>query len=208
MKKPKDPISSYTHFGAMLTAIVVSPFVIYKGVIDNNLFPAIVYLLSLITLFAASSIYHFFKTDALKKFDHCSIFFLIAGSYTPFCLITLKGKTGTILLVIIWTLALLGTVFKLFFVHCPRFVSSIIYIAMGWAVIFTLPDLIRNLSSMAMFLLVTGGVVYTVGGIIYALKPKLFKHEAKTGFGNHELFHIFVNVAALFHLLCIGIFII
>ena len=208
MRKPIDPISTYTHLGAMIVALAVSPFMISKAVIDHNVIPALIYLVSLIVLFGASSIYHFFKTDKLKKFDHCSVFFLIAGSYTPFCLISLKGITGTVMLTIIWTLALLGTIFKLFFVHCPRYISSIIYIAMGWTIIFVLPELISSIPPFGMVLLTAGGVIYTIGGIIYAIKPNLFKHQATTGFGNHELFHLFVNAGALCHLLCIFFFII
>lgn len=209
MKKPRDPISAYTHMAALIFALIVTPFVLYKAVIEKELLPVIIYMNSMIILFAASTCYHTFTkgVEVLKRIDHCSIFLLIAGTYTPFCLISLRGRTGYILLAVIWSIAIAGTVFKLFFVHCPRWLSSVIYITMGWSVVFTLPQLLQTLNKGGFVLLLVGGIIYTVGGVIYALKPKIFKNEEKTGFGNHELFHLFVNAGTLCHFLCIALFV-
>ena len=126
---------------------------------------------------------------------------MIAGTYTPVCVIAL-GTKGYGLLVAVWLLAIAGIIFKLFWVTCPKWLSSIMYIGLGWLVIFNMSSLIDALSIAQFIWLLIGGLFYTIGGVIYALKPKLFKKEDLTGFGNHELFHIFVMLGTACHFIC------
>lgn len=203
--KPKDPISALTHFIGFLFAIIAMPILLIKASrYQVSLFPLIglaVYMFTMILLYGASTAYHSFnlsgsKNRILKKVDHISIFYLIAGSYTPICISVLQGTTGMNLLVVIWGIAILGTIFKLFFVYCPKWVSSIIYTAMGWAALSVFPTLLTQMSTPAFVWLLMGGIFYTVGAIIYACKPKFFHNPY---FGNHELFHCFVLVGSFCH---------
>lgn len=210
--KAKEPISALSHFIGYLLAIFATPLLLIKSAINNpslnNLIAFSIYMLTMIILYGASAAYHSFNISyrinrILKKIDHMSIFILIAGSYTPICLITLKDDGGFVLLIVIWLIALLGIIFKAFFVYHPKYISSIIYVLMGWACLFVLPNIIKNLSSGAFALLLIGGIFYTVGAIIYALKPKIFNNEY---FGNHELFHIFVLLGSIMHYLLMFIY--
>lgn len=137
----KDPGSAITHFIGMLMAICGAIPLLIKAAHEPgrvSLISLAVYAISLILLYAASTTYHTFDISAkvntiLKKIDHMMIFILIAGSYTPICLITLKGRTGLILLSIVWGIAIVGILIKAFWVYCPKWVSSILYIGMGWS---------------------------------------------------------------------------
>ena len=126
------------------------------------------------------------------------IFVLIAGSYTPVCLITLKGHHGGILLAAIWGLALTGMTVKFFWIDCPKWFSSMLYIGMGWVCVLALSTIYRDLSGAAFGWLLAGGLIYTAGGIIYALKLPIFNARHKT-FGSHEIFHLFVMGGSLCH---------
>ena len=126
------------------------------------------------------------------------IFFLIAGSYTPICLISLGNRTGYIMLIAVWLIAVIGIFVNLFWINCPKFISSIIYISMGWICIFAFLKIKEALSAAAFSLLLTGGIIYTIGGIIYALKLPIFKNLPKY-FGNHEIFHCFVIGGSICH---------
>ena len=142
------------------------------------------------------------REKIFKKLDHMMISVLIAGSYTPICVMVLPEKTGLPLLAIIWTLALMGMTFKLLWVTCPKWVSSVIYIAMGWAVVFVFPQLFIYYSGAPFALLLGGGIVYTIGGVIYALKFKVFGGRFEN-FGSHEVFHVCVMIGSLMHYLAI-----
>ena len=168
-----------------------------------------VFMSSMLLLYSASTLYHSisFTGAALKKFrkmDHMMIFVMIAGSYTPVCLLKLDGRKGMILLVAIWTLALVGMTVKYCWITCPKWFSSVIYIAMGWTCVFVLPELRVNLPAGAFAWLLAGGIVYTAGGVIYALKLPLFKQ--RPNFGNHELFHLFVLGGSICHYVCMYCF--
>jgi len=164
-----------------------------------------VFMLSMIVLYGASTSYHSFNISpkgnrVLKKIDHVSIFYLIAGSYTPICLVGMHNRAGYILLGIIWFLALAGTVFKLCWVTCPKWVSSVIYTAMGWACIAFLPQLLTSLPTGAFRWLLAGGIMYTVGAVFYAVKPKWLNNP---DFGNHEVFHCFVLAGSFCHFIVV-----
>ena len=160
-----------------------------------------IFMLSMILLYGASASYHSFHVSNrvdlnLKKIDHSSIFILIAGSYTPICLTALKDTVGPMLLTMIWIIAIAGIVFKVFWVTCPKWVSSVMYSLMGWLCIMFLPQILSAVSAHAFAWLLAGGIAYTIGAVIYALKPKLL---ASKSFGNHEIFHCFVLLGSLCH---------
>jgi hemolysin III len=161
----------------------------------------IIFGVSMILLYAASATYHMVVADDrviafLRRIDHSMIFVLIAGTYAPFCLISLSGTTGWILFTVISLIALAGVTFKLVWFHSPRWLSTSLYVAMGWIVVFFSADLAPIIGAGGMTFLILGGIVYTIGALIYWLKPKFmtFKH-----FGYHEIFHIFILFGSLFH---------
>ncbi|WP_245305151.1 PAQR family membrane homeostasis protein TrhA [Galactobacillus timonensis] len=202
----KDKWSALSHFAGFLAAIIATPILLVKGAMvplaRPELISLAIFMASMILLYGASASYHAFNLSyranmVLKRIDHCSIFILIAGSYTPILTLFYPSRW---MLALIWMVAAAGILFKLFFVTCPRWVSSVLYITMGWLCIFILPALIQSLGSK-LFLLVLGGIFYTIGGFIYAAKKPIFAREAETGFGNHELFHLFVLAGSLCHYL-------
>ena len=134
------------------------------------------------------------------------IFILIAGSYTPICLITLKGRTGVILLSLVWGIALVGIILKAFWVFCPKWVSSILYIGMGWTCVLAFTQILNALSPAAFGWLLAGGIIYTIGGIIYALKLPIFNNRHKN-FGSHEIFHLVVMGGSMCHFIVMYAFV-
>ncbi|AST89850.1 MULTISPECIES: PAQR family membrane homeostasis protein TrhA [Sutcliffiella] len=210
----REPINTYTHLvGAVLSFIGLLAMVI--KVASNNgsplqLFTVILFGLSLIFLYSASTIYHLVQSNAkviasLRRIDHSMIFILIAGTYTPFCLISLSGTTGWIMFTIIVGLAICGVLFKLVWFNCPRWLSTSIYIAMGWIIITVASPLASALGTKGMILLVTGGLIYTVGGIIYAVKPSFLSFK---NWGFHEIFHLYILLGSFAHFLCVYFYVI
>ena len=123
---------------------------------------------------------------------------LIAGTYTPYCLLVIRGTFGIVILSIIWSFALIGIIIKAFWVTCPKWFSSILYIGMGWTCIIGLPRLYSGVNSAAFWWLLAGGIIYTIGGVIYALKVPWFEEKFKH-FGLHEIFHLFVMGGSFCH---------
>ena len=200
--KIRDKVSALTHFTALVAAIFAMPALLIhaaaNGADKTALISLSVFMLSMVFLYAASTAYHSFQLSPmgcrrLKKLDHIMIFYLIAGTYTPVCIIALGNMW---LLALVWALALVGTVFKLCWVTCPKWVSSVIYIAMGWSCLSAMPQILATLSRVGFLWLLVGGLAYTVGGVIYAIKPKSLR---KRLFGPHEIFHIFVMTGSLCH---------
>ena len=183
----KEPGSAITHFIGMLMAIFAAVPLLIKAAHEPSriyIISLAIYAASLILLYAASTTYHTFDISAkvntvLKKIDHMMISVLIAGSYTPVCLIVLKGKTGIILLSIVWAIAIAGILIKAFWVYCPKWVSSVLYIGMGWTCVLAFTQILNNMSPAAFGWLLAGGIIYTVGGVIYALKLPLFNNKHK-----------------------------
>lgn len=203
----KDFFSALTHFIGFLMSLFMLAVLLLKGCYDQasmrNVAGVTVFSLSSMLLYGASASYHTFDVRKpydriLKKLDHLSIFILIAGSYTPYALSALDQKAGSFLLMEVWGLAMAGIIFKLFWVNCPKWVSSVIYIAMGWVCLTVFPQLIAGLQSEAFLLTLTGGIFYTIGGVVYALPCK--RLEGKP-FGMHEIFHCFVLAGTFFHFL-------
>ena len=202
----KDPGSAITHFIGMIMAVLAAWPLLLKAAQNPDrlyLIAMSIYAASLILLYAASTTYHIFDKSPkvntlLKKIDHMMISVLIAGSYTPVCLLVLRGKIGIILLTIVWSIAITGILIKAFWVYCPKWVSSILYIGMGWTCILALPQILEALSPAAFGWLLAGGIMYTVGGVIYALKLSIFNNRHKY-FGSHEIFHLFVMAGSACH---------
>lgn len=205
----REPFNALSHLlGAVLSFIALLAMVIkaaYGQAPTSHLSSVIIFGVSLICLYSASAIYHSAlampSTIAfLRKLDHSMIFALIAGSYAPFCLIALNGKLGTILFAIVAVLGISGILFKMVWFHSPRWLSTAIYIAMGWIIIFAVVPLADSLSVPGLSLLVGGGLLYTVGGIIYGMKPD-FLSSKHLGF--HEIFHLFILAGSLCHFLSV-----
>lgn len=205
----REPINGLTHlFGAILAFFGLIALIIKASAETGSttvITSVIIFGISMILLYAASATYHMVVAKAhviafLRKIDHSMIFVLIAGTYTPICLISLNGLLGWVLFGIINGLALFGVLYKLIWFHAPRWLSTSLYIAMGWIIIFFSPTLATSIGANGMLLLIVGGIAYTVGGFIYWLKPKFleFKHM-----GFHEIFHVFIMVGSLFHFFCI-----
>jgi hemolysin III len=161
---------------------------------------AAVFFAGSVLLFGTSAIYHRLNWGpkaklALKRFDHANIFLLIAGSYTPVTLLALPQEKGLLLIIAIWTVALLGIGFRVFWIGAPRWLYVVIYIAMGWAAVVYLPELLAaNLAMMLLILI--GGLLYTLGAVFYAMKrPNPFPGH----FGFHEIFHTFTALAFMCH---------
>lgn len=204
--KPKEPGSAITHFIGMLMAIFAATPLLIKAASAPDtvhLVSLAIFIVSMILLYMASTVYHSFDSTKrvnriLKKFDHIMIFILIAGSYTPVCLIALRGRRGYAFFALVWGVALIGGIIKWFWINCPKWVSSVLYIAMGWICVLVFTPLINALSAQAFGWLLAGGIIYTVGGVIYSLKLPIFdsKHKA---FGTHEIFHLFVMGGSICH---------
>ena len=213
-KHIKDPGSAITHFIGMLMAIFAAVPLLIKAAHEPSriyIISITVYAISLILLYASSTTYHTFDRSErintiLKKIDHMMISVLIAGSYTPICLLVLKGRTGIILLSIVWGIAVIEMLIKAFWVFCPKWVSSVLYIGMGWTCVLAFTQILNALSPAAFGWLLAGGIIYTVGGIIYALKLPFFNTRHKN-FGSHEIFHLFVMGGSACHFILMYAFI-
>ncbi len=208
IKKLKDPGSAITHFIAMLMATFAATPLLVKALSKgkDSAVCCFIFIVSMILLYGASTIYHSFDkgeriNKILKKFDHAMIFVLIAGSYTPICLLVIGGKTGIGLLTLVWSVGIIGIIFKLCWVTCPKWLSSAMYIAMGWLCVLAFSPIVNNMSKDAFLWLVVGGIIYTVGGVLYAIKtPRVKAFNARHKFfGTHEIFHLFVMAGSLCH---------
>ena len=210
----REPINSLTHWvGAILSLFALIAMLI-KGIASNASTTAIVSVvifgISLIMLYSVSATYHGVITSdkiifRLRKLDHSMIFILIAGSYAPFSLIALGGSKGTVFFTTIASIAIAGILFRMLWFDCPRWFQTSLYIGLGWAAIFMIKPLSQVLNPISLFLLVLGGVFYTIGGIIYGLKPKKLQLGK---FGFHEIFHIFIILGSLCHFICVFLYLI
>lgn len=210
----KDPGSAITHFIGMLMAIFAAVPLILRAAHEPEriyVISILIYAASLILLYAASTTYHTFDRSEkinriLKKIDHMMISVLIAGSYTPICLLVLGGRTGITLLAVVWSFAIIGIVLKAFWINCPKWVSSVLYIGMGWTCVLAFTQLLNSMSKAAFAWLLAGGLIYTAGGIIYALRLPIFNKKHKY-FGSHEIFHLFVMGGSACHFIVMYAFI-
>lgn len=212
--KLRDPISSITHLIGGGLSIVALVLLILKQVMGSSINYAlfvstILFGTSMILLYFTSGIYHAISAKKeklvlyMRKLDHSMIYVLIAGSYSPFCLYVLPKKTGIPVFVIMWLIAIVGILMKILWINMPRVLSTALYIGMGWVAIFVIKDLYINLVGPAFFLLVLGGLLYTIGGVIYAIKRPNIKN-----WNFHDIFHIFIMLGSLAHFLLVFLFLI
>ena len=202
----QEPGSAITHFIGMMMAIVAAAPLLVKAALDADMTALVamtVFIGSMVALYGASAVYHSVtvKENILKvfrKLDHMMIFVLIAGSYTPVCLVVLGGRMGYTLLAVVWGIAVVGMVVKACWITCPKWFSSLVYIAMGWVCLAVFGTLWNTLPHSAFLWLLAGGIVYTAGGVIYALKLPIFNARHKY-FGSHEIFHLFVMGGSICH---------
>ena len=201
----EEKLNILTHGFGLLLSIIVFPFLILKSPYYQGFWKVAsfcIYGLSLIILYAASTFYHAAKKPKLRRrlniFDHAAIYVLIAGTYTPFCLVVLPPKLGWYMFVFVWLFAITGVVLKLFFTGKFDKLSTVLYLLMGWQVIFVIKPLMQNLSKEGLLYLFFGGVFYTVGAIFYSIKKLKY---------NHAVFHVFVLLGSLSHFLVIFFFV-
>ncbi len=202
----KDPGSAITHFIAMLGAAIATVPLLEKAAKEPDqlhLMALSIFMISMILLYAASTVYHTLDISPtinklLRKLDHMMIFILIAGTYTPVCMIVLGDETGWKLLALVWGIAIAGILIKGFWITCPKWFSSLLYIAMGWVCVLAFTRILQALPRAGFGWLLAGGLIYTVGGVIYALKLPIFNSKHKH-FGSHEIFHLFVMGGSMCH---------
>ncbi len=193
----EEKINVITHAFGLLFSVIALVFLIIKASLYGDAWHIVSFStfgISLVILYSASTLYHNSKTlkarARLKIFDHASIYVLIAGTYTPFALVTLSGKTGWWIFGATWLFALTGVILKLFFTGKYDKLSTLMYVLMGWIILFAIKPLINNLSIEGFFWLLAGGISYTLGAILYSFNKIKF---------NHAIFHILVLVGSFCH---------
>lgn len=206
-QQAREPFSCYSHFIGAIGGAAGLIFMLFHAMKQNSgtltICSVILFCMSIIALYAASSVYHYSLAGeqvlrVLKKLDHSMIYVLIAGSYTPVVLRYMAAPDSYLFLAVIWGIALFGIAAKLLWIDAPRFLGTILYLLMGWAVLFRF-DVVLAMPAPAITLLAIGGLSYTIGGIIYILK----KPNLSPMIGFHELFHLFVLAGSLAHYLVV-----
>lgn len=206
LKKLREPVNSLTHWGgAVLALIGLIALLILGWGTPAKVISLLVYGVSLIFLFSASATYHMVQVkdralEVFRKIDHAAIYFLIAGTYTPFCVNAFSGFWKWGMLSIIWSLALIGIVVKVFYIRAPRWLNAGIYLIMGWLCIAAIGQILAALPAWVIIWLVAGGLIYTFGAIVYI--TKIFDFVPGV-FGFHEMWHIFVMLAAAAHFVAV-----
>ena len=205
----REPVSGFTHLAGIVLSAIGLWLLISSSILqtDSSIYITanLLYGISLIAMYSASTFYHLLPVKPktillLKKIDHMTIFFLIAGTYTPFCLISLKNPLGLKMFAAIWSVAILGVFLKIFWIHAPRWFYVSVYLFMGWMGAIIFQPLAQELSGNGIIWLIAGGLFYSVGAIIYGTKrPDPFPHI----FGFHEIWHLFVMAGSFCHFWCI-----
>lgn len=201
----EEKLNIWSHAFGIILSVIALILLIIKAVEQDNVWMMIsfpIFGVSLILLYLASTLYHASKNPEkrfkLKIFDHAAIYVLIAGSYTPFTLVSLNGTTGWLIFSIVWAIAFAGIILKLFFTGKFKIISTAMYILMGWIIVFYFKELTANLHSDGVFYLILGGVFYTIGAILYSIKKIKF---------NHAIFHFFVLAGSFTHFLSVYLYV-
>lgn len=206
-RNARDPISSETHFIGACLSFIGLIYILFEGIYYSLSSPvyigSIIFGVSLIALYSASSIYHFFKggqkiKTILRKLDHSMIYVLIVGTYTPVVLYCMDAPKSYYFLTVLWLIAGLGIIVKLFWLNAPRAIATLFYLVLGWAIVFDFNSF-RSISSMCLTTIAAGGICYSVGALIYIFKKPNISKE----FGFHEIFHIFVMLGSFLHYIAI-----
>lgn len=204
----RDPFSGLVHLLGALLGVVGLIYLIHLAMTvgtRTHLIGFVIFGVTLILLYLSSAAYHLPHVNdkyekLLRQIDHSMIFVFIAGTYTPFCLVPLKGVLGYSLLTIVWAIAIGGVFVKVFWIHAPRWLSTGLYLLMGWLVVLAIVPLSKALSHESLVWLIAGGLTYTVGAIVYLLKkPDPFPPD----FGYHEIWHLCVLAASLFQFMSV-----
>lgn len=204
--KLREPVSGLTHLGGAVAALVGQiVLLVLGGPGVEKVVSVLVYGLSLVGLFSASAVYHLVNagpkvTAALRKLDHSAIYLLIAGTYTPFCMLAFEGFFRWGMLAIVWTFAAVGIAVKLFYMGAPRWLSAAIYVLMGWLCLMAIGEMTSALTPFSLGWMIAGGVIYTLGAVVYATKIFNF---VPGKFGFHEVWHLFVLLGAGAHFLAV-----
>lgn len=210
--KWRDYYSTLTHLIGAILSVPIGIFLvynIYKKDVPYGVFSFFIFSLSLFLLYLASTVYHMVNISEkgiliLKRIDHMMIFILIAGSYTPVCLILLRDSFGFELFCLVWAIAIIGIFIKAFWIDAPRWLSTAIYVIMGWLIVFASVPIAKKVPPFGFFLLLLGGIFYTAGAVIYALKKPNFNFKR---FGFHDIFHLFVLAGSFCHVLFMGLYV-
>jgi len=204
IKNLREPMNGFTHFIGIILSIIATILLIslslnpYK---PHHLISFLIFGVGMILLYSTSTLYHWLKlsdagTKKLRKADHIMIFIYIAATYTPVCVVALRETIGWMLLAATWIVAIVGIIIKIFWMNAPRWLSTAIYVLMGWLAVVAIFPLIDALQIGALFSLLAGGVFYTIGAVIYAIK----KPNPLPGIlGFHEIFHLFVLAGSFAH---------
>ena len=206
LKKLREPVNSLTHWaGALLGLAGLVALLIVGWSTPAKIVSLLIYGLSLIAMFSASATYHMVRAKEkvmliLRKIDHSAIFLLIAGTYTPFCVNAFSGFWKWGMLSIIWSLAAIGIIVKVFYIKAPRWLNAGIYVVMGWLCVGAAGQMLAVLPAWVFVWLIAGGVIYTLGAVVYI--TKIFNFWPGV-FGFHEVWHIFVMLAAAAHFVAV-----
>lgn len=202
----EEKLNIASHALGMFLSMIALILLLVKGASSGDIMHLIsagIFGVSLLILYSASTFFHSAREVKLRKklniLDHAAIFLLIAGSYTPFTLITLKGKVGWIIFSVVWGIALIGMILKLFYTGRYKRLSTLMYVLMGWVIVLASNSLIENLPSIGLIWLIAGGLFYTIGAIFYSIKKIKF---------NHAIFHLFVLLGSFCHFWCIYFYVI
>ncbi len=197
----EERINISSHAIGLILSLIATVLLVIKALDYGGALPLIsftVFGLSLITLYAASTLYHS-QTNPQRRarfrvLDHASIYLLIAGTYTPFMLITLANSVGWIIFAVSWVMAVIGIVIKLFFTGRFKLLSTLMYLFMGWMIVFAMKPLMESISAQGLWWLIAGGIAYTIGAVLYSIKRLPF---------NHAIFHIFVLLGSSSHFIAV-----
>jgi hemolysin III len=206
----REPFSGLSHLLGAIMAVLATLYMLNNLPSENTgtyLASYLVFGISMFLMFFSSAVYHLMEISeagikTLKRIDHMAIYVMIAGSYTPFCLVGLEGTLGWQMFALVWGIAAVGILIKIFWLHAPRMFSTLLYLGMGWISLLVYGPLSESLSEEAISWLVYGGISYTVGAVVYATKwPNI-----STKFGFHELWHVFVLGGAACHFVSIALY--
>ena len=200
----RDPISGLSHFIGAVFAVVALCILSVRAALYGDEWHMLAYTIfgaTLLLMFVSSTVYHLVHAPStvilwLKRIDHIAIFLLIAGTYTPVCLLPLRDAGGLVLITIVWGLAIAGVALKLFWITAPRWLSTVLYVAMGWCIVFIGPSALELVPSGALWWFLYGGLSYSIGAIVYVIK---WPNPNEKWFGFHEIWHLFVMGGAFCH---------
>ena len=202
----EEKLNVWSHFAGLILSVIGLVLLIFRALELENIWAIIsfpIFGLSMIILYLASTLYHYSENPKIRYrlniFDHAAIYVLIAGSYTPFVLVSLNGTEGYIIFSIVWSIALVGIIFKIFYTGRFDILSTILYLAMGWLIVFSSKSLLQSLDFNGLLWLISGGIAYTIGAILYSInKLKL----------NHAIFHLFVLLGTFCHFISVYFYVI